>query len=403
MRRLGWLVPVALLAACSGESFHGDSGSQIDTGTAGVDDPGMGGESSAVGGSVGAAGDLTAGAPGSGGREASGGTESSGGRTSGGGSPSTGGVLVSGGSGGSGDAPSWGGGTGGAGGSVGVGGRGTGGTPTGSGGEPASGGAEASGGEPGSGGAEGSGGEPGSGGEGSGGEGSGGEGSGGEPGSGGSHPGGSAGAETGGAAGDAGAGGVPGTGGLIGVGGIVAFGGTGGIVQGPGPECVEASECGVLDDCCSCTAVPIEQAGEQCDTTCPQTVCDAENIPSDATQCVAGHCNLGLDCDPSNVVCLQPQPDCGEGRVPMVVGNCWGACVDASDCASVPSCDDCDKDRHVCVVLEAHTRTHHCAEVPTECLDDRSCDCLQLNVCVGVYGYCSDGTDGEIHCSCPDC
>lgn len=393
MRRLGWLVPVALLGACAGESFQGDSDLQTHAGTAGVAEPGTGGESAAVGGAAGAAGAPTAGAPGTGGRQAAGGTEPSGGRTSGGGSPSAGGSTSTGGvraSGGSGDAPSWGGGTGGAGGSVAAGGAGTGGGQTASGGESASGGAEGSGGEPGSGG----------------------EGTGGEPGTGGEHPGGSAGAETGGAAGDAGAGGEPavggfiGTGGIVGfggTGGIVGFGGTGGIVQAPGPECREASECGVLDDCCSCTAVPVDQAGQECDLACTETVCFANHIPTEETLCTAGHCNLGLDCDPGNVMCLSPQPECGEGMVPMVVGNCWGACVDASDCAAVASCDVCDKDRHVCVVYQANTPTTHCVEVPPECTEDRSCDCLQLNVCVGAYDTCSDGADGEITCSCPDC
>jgi hypothetical protein len=147
----------------------------------------------------------------------------------------------------------------------------------------------------------------------------------------------------------------------------------------------------------------VDQAGQECDLACTETVCFANHIPTEETLCTAGHCNLGLDCDPGNVMCLSPQPECGEGMVPMVVGNCWGACVDASDCAAVASCDVCDKDRHVCVVYQANTPTTHCVEVPPECTEDRSCDCLQLNVCVGAYDTCSDGADGEITCSCPDC
>jgi len=144
-------------------------------------------------------------------------------------------------------------------------------------------------------------------------------------------------------------------------------------------------------------------SGQACDLYCTENVCDAQNIPYDDTQCVAGHCNLGLNCSPGDVMCLQPQPECGEGRVSMVRNNCWGACVDASDCASVTSCEVCDKDRHVCVIREASTLTYHCAEVPAECVNDRSCDCLQLNVCVGSYNVCTDGADGEIVCTCPDC
>ena len=63
MRRLAWMIPFALLAACSGESFHGDSQSQLNDGNAGVGDLGVGGRQSAAAGSVGEAGAVGAGAP----------------------------------------------------------------------------------------------------------------------------------------------------------------------------------------------------------------------------------------------------------------------------------------------------------------------------------------------------
>jgi hypothetical protein len=46
----------------------------------------------------------------------------------------------------------------------------------------------------------------------------------------------------------------------------------------------------------------------------------------------AGECGDGVNCDPNDVRCSQPEPNCGEGRVASVVGGCYGPCVPITSC-----------------------------------------------------------------------
>jgi hypothetical protein len=46
----------------------------------------------------------------------------------------------------------------------------------------------------------------------------------------------------------------------------------------------------------------------------------------------------GEDCDPKHVSCDLPEPICTPGMVPVVLGNCWGPCIDQITCAPV-TCD----------------------------------------------------------------
>lgn len=46
----------------------------------------------------------------------------------------------------------------------------------------------------------------------------------------------------------------------------------------------------------------------------------------------------GEDCDPKHVTCDLVEPACGAGQVAVVVGSCWGPCVDQIMCAPV-TCD----------------------------------------------------------------
>ncbi len=58
--------------------------------------------------------------------------------------------------------------------------------------------------------------------------------------------------------------------------------------------------------------------------------------------CATGSCEVCLDCidrcmpspcmgDGSDLICLAPRPDCGDGRISVVRSGCW-ACVDAETC-----------------------------------------------------------------------
>ena len=46
----------------------------------------------------------------------------------------------------------------------------------------------------------------------------------------------------------------------------------------------------------------------------------------------AGACGDGVNCDRNDVRCIQPEPDCGPGRVASVVGTCFGPCVPITSC-----------------------------------------------------------------------
>ena len=49
----------------------------------------------------------------------------------------------------------------------------------------------------------------------------------------------------------------------------------------------------------------------------------------------AGECGDGVNCDPNDVRCAQPEPDCGPGRVASVVAGCYGPCVPITSCRCI--------------------------------------------------------------------
>jgi hypothetical protein len=48
-----------------------------------------------------------------------------------------------------------------------------------------------------------------------------------------------------------------------------------------------------------------------------------------------GECGDGVNCDPNDVRCAQPEPDCGPGRVASVVAGCYGPCVPINSCRCI--------------------------------------------------------------------
>ena len=263
-----------------------------------------------------------------------------------------------------------------------------------------------------------SGGAAGSGGSGGGAAGSGGSGGGaaGSGGSGTSGSGGSSGSGTaasGGTAGTAASGGTAGTGGgTAGTGGSTggtagagAVSGSGGIGGAAGP-CTTADDCKLVNNCCDCLAIPKSQKDPACGMqTCFAPACEPLGIePKDVT-CFGGACTLGANCDTSTVSCEITPPVCGPGQVPSVdqSGTCYGPCIDATQCASIPSCADCDGPNQQCISMDAFTMTKRCITVPPKCENDRTCACLGPIVCIDPFNACSDNKPGEISCGCPAC
>lgn len=223
---------------------------------------------------------------------------------------------------------------------------------------------------------------------------------------------GSGGSTSGGAAGSGGgtSGGAAGSGGATGGAGGTATGGTGGGGTGgtgvvASPECKEASDCKVFEDCCSCEGVPNGANPGICKMACTTKKCAAMGVSSTEVSCVAGRCVKGYECDSSKVVCLGMPPKCPAGEVPRVKGACWaGDCVPAGECASVASCADCDA-KYACVTNVAKPApVRHCVDVPQICGASASCACFGPSVCVGSFDQCSDlsGVKG-VTCGCPTC
>jgi hypothetical protein len=106
--------------------------------------------------------------------------------------------------------------------------------------------------------------------------------------------------------------------------------------------CQSDDDCQLINDCCACQAIPRGEKPASCDPKrpCVTSVC-AQYQGVDRAHCSAGRCVLGFVCDPAKVLCKRLPPICPSGQVPQVVSGCFGECVDARQCSTVPSCAVC--------------------------------------------------------------
>jgi len=172
----------------------------------------------------------------------------------------------------------------------------------------------------------------------------------------------------------------------------------------PAPECTEAAECTLHDDCCNCLALAPGEEPPPCGLTeCFITTCAARGITADAVACAAGRCAV-YTCETDAVACEMLPPRCEAGEVPSVRGMCWGPCVPATECVSVDDCAACDASAgQACVQYASRGgRTAHCVDRPASCGVRATCDCLGASVCVGIFDVCRDDA-GVLTCSCPTC
>lgn len=169
------------------------------------------------------------------------------------------------------------------------------------------------------------------------------------------------------------------------------------------PECVDASDCKLHNDCCGCVAMPTSEAAPPCDKpTCFVDGCTSLGLTPVAATCEAGHC-AAFDCDHSKVMCKMAEPSCPPGETPSVVNQCWAGCVPAGQCVTVGSCAQCDAKTQTCVTdsTKAGLRLH-CADIPPSCGGKPTCACMGAAVCVGVFDVCNDAAEG-ILCGCSAC
>lgn len=173
----------------------------------------------------------------------------------------------------------------------------------------------------------------------------------------------------------------------------------------PVATCEMPEQCVLVDDCCQCAAVHVDEPIPECEIDCKVTQCTTLGIPDIGVVCDAGTCGLEpRDCS-GIVACDSLPPQCPEGTLPEVGpdGGCWtGACIPVEACDPVPGCEHCGTDE-VCVQTVTQLgATSSCRALPEECGGTPTCDCMPPDTCESPFDACMAVDDG-IECSCPVC
>ena len=172
-------------------------------------------------------------------------------------------------------------------------------------------------------------------------------------------------------------------------------------------ECVADEDCQIVDDCCTCDAIPVGEEAPECEVLrCFAPTCAVEGAGSPiAAECRLGTCVVPeLNCDQAQVVCNALPPKCSGGTLPTVLDGCWtDECVAAEHCDVVPSCESCGDDE-VCVQnVDNGPGSFRCEPLPAACEGDASCDCMEA-ACEAPYDACGEGNgDAGLVCGCPAC
>lgn len=180
-------------------------------------------------------------------------------------------------------------------------------------------------------------------------------------------------------------------------------GGSEGTDTGAPPmQCESDRDCVTIDDCCTCAAQHVDDEVPDCPELCVVGKCQEQGIPEIGAVCRFGTCVFEkVSCDPIQVACDGPPPECGEGWLPSVDRDCWGGCVPAEACDVVPSCDDCPT-HETCVEVQTQLGARYvCEPIAPECGEDPTCACMG-EACTEPFDTCADGPDG-LQCSCPAC
>src|SRR5512133_1990147 len=116
-------------------------------------------------------------------------------------------------------------------------------------------------------------------------------------------------------------------------------------------ECTGPGQCTLIDDCCTCAALPSDGPAPPCDIQeCDQSACAALGYAAEGVSCEVHQCVAGFNCDESQTICDQMPPVCDDPTwTASVDGTCWGPCVPADECQYVSSCERCAAPDLVCV------------------------------------------------------
>ncbi len=175
-------------------------------------------------------------------------------------------------------------------------------------------------------------------------------------------------------------------------------GGSGGGAQAQA-ECASAADCTIVNDCCTCEAIPTGEPPPDCNIPeCFVLTCATKAHDGATSDCQVGRCVAAFTCDHTLVTCDQAEPDCPAGQTPIVNDQgCWGACVPATECASVATCDQCGPG-DACVEVGGPNAATHCVAIPDECNGTATCACMGQSVCGNVT--CAD-TNSSLVCQVP--
>lgn len=154
-------------------------------------------------------------------------------------------------------------------------------------------------------------------------------------------------------------------------------------------QCAQDSDCMLVNDCCSCGAVPVGTKLPTCEGNCLQATCDALGLGGVEVACRSGVCEFkDVTCGEGLVACDQKMPTCPEGTRVSVKDSCWGPCMQPRYCADEPCPAGGCGAGWTCVEHEAGPSK--CVVVPFECGGTLTCDCAAPFIDEVCLGACKD-------------
>ena len=171
--------------------------------------------------------------------------------------------------------------------------------------------------------------------------------------------------------------------------------------------CEQDEDCTLINDCCYCLATHVEDAPAPCEMQeCFAPTCDANGLPNLEVRCRFGTCEfVPISCSAYLVACDEAPPECTDSQLPSVVDGCWGPCVPAEVCDTVPSCDDCPEGEACIETLTMFFGyTYACEPIDPSCAGAPDCTCMGT-ACEDPYmcGPASDTNGVDLACFCRGC
>ena len=172
-----------------------------------------------------------------------------------------------------------------------------------------------------------------------------------------------------------------------------------------GGACESDADCVLVEDCCSCTAVHVDDDVAECDIDCKASVCETSGIPMHPVECRFGTCQLAdVDCNQDLVLCDLPTPKCPDGQLPSVEDDCFtGNCVPVEACNTVPDCSWCGPGETCVGTATQIGLFSSCEPIDPSCDGMPTCACMG-EVCTNPFMCGEDpGEEDPLGCFCPVC